>query len=288
MTNSPDRNGVSGAIETPNFAGDDLTELVRARSEAINLVQWPARVAYSYVTSGAPERRTDLEFRAANAAFVTRRFADGVALEMRLPDLHLQFLHNGKAMPHVFDPQERSPAEAEAWILVELLHRGIDREKFSKKLPYTIPGLLTGDAEDYAPQACRKGLIQLTDWFVKAAAVLEAGARRPRQGRGHLSAADARSRARPAFRRLIYPAWIFTGRYREPRTVFLYRWWGEPCVTKAAARHREWEQTTCARRCCPRGSDALENGHGLIGDNPESLQACSSRFPRPVGASVAI
>jgi hypothetical protein len=80
-------------------------------------------------------------------------------------------------MPHVFDPQERSPAEAEAWILVELLHRGIDREKFSKKLPYTIPGLLAGDAEDYAPQACRKGLIQLTDWFVKAAAVLEAGAR---------------------------------------------------------------------------------------------------------------
>src|SRR5437588_3484340 len=177
MTNSPDRNGVSGAIETPNFASDDLTEFVRARSEAINLVQWPARVASSYVTSGAPERRTDLEFRAANAAFVTRRFADGVALEMRLPDLHLQFLHNGKAMPHVFDPQERSPAEAEAWILVELLHRGIDREKFSKKLPYTIPGLLTGDAEDYAPQACRKGLIQLTDWFGKAGAVLEAGAR---------------------------------------------------------------------------------------------------------------
>src|SRR5260370_39606157 len=96
---------------------------------------------------------------------------------MRLPDLHLQFLHNGKAMPHVFNPQERSPAEAEAWILVELLHRGIDREKFSKKLPYTIPGLLTGDAEAYAPQDCRKGLIQLTDWFGKAPAVLEADAR---------------------------------------------------------------------------------------------------------------
>jgi len=176
MTNSPDRDRASGAIETPNFAGDDLTELVRARSEAINLVQWPARVAYSYVTSGIPERRADLEFRAADAAFVTRQFGDGVALEMRLPDLHLQFLHNGKAVPHIFNPQERSPAEAEAWILVELLHRGIDRENFSKKLPYTIPGLLTGDAEDYAPQDCRKGLIQLTDWLGKAAAVLEAAA----------------------------------------------------------------------------------------------------------------
>jgi hypothetical protein len=177
MTNSPDRNGASGAIETPNFVGDDLTELARARSEAINLVQWLARLAHSYLTSGVPERRTDLAFRAADAALVTRQFADGVALEMRLPDLHLQFLHNGKAVPHVFNPQERSPAEAEAWILVELLHRGIDREKFSKKLPYTIPGLLTGDAEDYAPQDCRKGLIQLTDWFGKAAVVLEAAAR---------------------------------------------------------------------------------------------------------------
>jgi hypothetical protein len=177
MTNSPDRNGAAGAIETPNFASDDLAELARARSEAVNVVQWPARVANSYVTSGVPERRTDLEFRAADAAFVTRQFADGVALEMRLPDLHLQFLHNGKPVPHIFDPQERSPAEAEAWILVELLHRGIDREKFSKKLPYAVAGLLTGDAEDYAPQACRKGLSQITDWFGKAAAVLEAAAR---------------------------------------------------------------------------------------------------------------
>src|SRR5437763_4043592 len=177
MTNSPDRNGLSGAIKAPNLASDDLTEFARARSEAINLIQWLARVASSYVASGVPERRVDLEFRAADAAFVTRQFADGVALEMRLPDLHLQFLHNGKAVPHVFDPQERSPAKAEAWILVELLHRGIDRGKFSKELPYTIPGLLTGDAEDYAPQACRNGLIQLTDWFGKAAAVLEAAAR---------------------------------------------------------------------------------------------------------------
>jgi hypothetical protein len=172
MTNSPDRNGASSAIVC-----EDLAELARARREAINLVQWPARVANSYVTSSASERRTDLEFCTADNAFVTQQFADGAALEMRLPDLRLQFLHNGKPVPHVFDPQERSPAEAEAWILVELLHRGIDREKFSKKLPYAIPGLLTGDAEDYAPQACREGLSQLTAWFGKAAAVLEAAAR---------------------------------------------------------------------------------------------------------------
>jgi hypothetical protein len=161
----------------PNSAAGALDELARARSEALNVVQWLARVAQSYVTSGPPERHTDLDFRAENAAFVTRPFADGIALEMRLPRLHLQFLQNDKPVPHVFDPQERSPAEAEAWILVELLHRGIDREKFSKKLPYAVPGLLTGDAEDYAPEACTEGFSQLTALFGKADSVLTAAAR---------------------------------------------------------------------------------------------------------------
>jgi hypothetical protein len=158
---------------SPKGDGSECAALESARKEALNIVQWLARLALSYVTDGDPARRIDLEFRPADAALVTESFADGVALEMRLPDLRLQFLQNGKPVPHVFDPQDRSPAEAEAWILVELLHRGIDREKFSTSLPYTVPGLLTGDAEDYAPQACRAGLAQLADWFGKAAAVLK-------------------------------------------------------------------------------------------------------------------
>jgi len=172
MTNSPDRGILSGGHAEGEPSGGEFAELEQARNEALNLVQWLARVACSYVTDGDPERRLDLDYHAAEAAVVTKTFADGVALEMRLPDLHLQFLHNGKPAPHVFDPQERSPAEAEAWILVELLHRGIDRERFSKQLPYTIPGLLTGDAEDYAPGACRSGLTELAGWFDKAASVL--------------------------------------------------------------------------------------------------------------------
>jgi hypothetical protein len=184
MTNSPDRGIVSGGqaeatSSEGKSSGSEFTELERARNEALNVVQWLARVACSYVTNGDPERRLDLDYHAVEAAVVTKNFADGVALEMRLPDLHLQFLHNGKPAPHVFDPQERSPAEAEAWILVELLHRGIDREKFSKQLPYSVPGLLTGDAEDYAPGACRSGLTELAGWFDKAASVFTEAMRLP-------------------------------------------------------------------------------------------------------------
>jgi hypothetical protein len=180
MTNSPDPRGVTAAGAAAPWrplAAGDSEEFSRARNEAVNLVQWLARIAHSYVTGGTPERRTDLDFDAAGASFTTQPFADGAALQMRLPDLQLQFLTRGNPVPHVFEPDGRSPAEVEAWILVELLHRGIDREKFSKALPYTIAGLMTGDAVDHETQACREGLMRLTAWFGNAATVLEAAAR---------------------------------------------------------------------------------------------------------------
>jgi hypothetical protein len=179
MTNSPDRRSAPAAAGAPwrPLAAGDNEGLERARNEAFNLVQWLARIAHSYAAGTASGRRTDLDFDADSAAFATQPFASGTALQMRLPDLQLQFLAGGMPVPHIFDPDGRSPAEVEAWILVELLHRGIDREKFSKQLPYAIAGLMTGDAIDHETQACREGLTQLTAWFGNAATVLEAIAR---------------------------------------------------------------------------------------------------------------
>jgi len=179
MTSSPDPRGAraTGASPWRPLVAGGAAELARARKEAINLVQWLARIANSYVASDVPERRTDLAFDAVGASFTTQPFADGASLQMRLPDLHLQFLANGKPVPHVFDPEGRSPAEVEAWILVELLHRGIDRERFSKTVPYAIAGLISGDAIDHEPQACREGLAELTAWLGNAATLLETAAR---------------------------------------------------------------------------------------------------------------
>jgi len=155
----------------------DLTALAEAKLEAINLVQWLARIANSYVKDGTPERRTDLEFHPIDAAFVTKQFAKGISLEMRLPNLKMQFLDNGRPMPHIFDPEEHSPAEVEAWILVELLHREIDRENFSKALPYEISDLKSGDAEDHSPLSYEKGLTLLMTLYQDAATILNAAAR---------------------------------------------------------------------------------------------------------------
>lgn len=176
MTNSLDRPDDSPAMKWQTRTIGDLSELAQARVEALNIAQWLTRIANSYVAAGTPEQRSRLEFRPHDAAIATGTFANAIVLEMRLPTLELQFLENGKPMPHVFDPEEHSPAEVEAWLLVELLHRGIDREMFSKELPYTVPGLMSGDAEDYSPQLCGPGLIRLTALMRDAATVLKAAA----------------------------------------------------------------------------------------------------------------
>jgi hypothetical protein len=154
----------------------DLDALARARAETINLAQWLARIANSYVLAGPLDARLYLEYRPGAATFVTKPFDKNLNLALHVPTLKMQFHEHKKAVPHIFDPQGRSPAATEAWLLVELLHHGVDRAKFSKKLPYNIPGLMTGDATDHSPQSCQQALTQLTAWFRKAAAILDATA----------------------------------------------------------------------------------------------------------------
>ena len=156
----------------------DTTELKKARWYVVNIIQWLARVANSFVDETTSEERVVLELRPGDVAFITQSFNNGITLEMRLPSLELQFAENGQLMPHVFDPEDHSPAEAEAWLLVELLHRGIDRSKFKKKLPYDIPDLLSGDAEKYSPKSHSKGLAEIVKWLRNASSVLELANRR--------------------------------------------------------------------------------------------------------------
>ena len=149
----------------------DPRSLGKARRLALNLVQWPARIAYSYLNAEPAARRLVLRWVPERAAMTTGEFAGAIALEMCFPTLQLQFTEGGKLMPHRMDPVEHSPAEIEAWILVELLHRRLDRDTFSKTLPYEIADLMTGDAEQYAPDGCGSELAELSAWYHNAALV---------------------------------------------------------------------------------------------------------------------
>jgi hypothetical protein len=138
--------------------------LGNGRSLALNIVQWQARIANSYVEGSSWAERICLEWGMAESALVTRSFDRGIAVGLDIATLQMWFLEKCCRVPHTFDPDGRSPAEAEAWILVELLHRAVEPTRFSKALPYAIPDLITGDHERYSPGSCTAELSELSAW----------------------------------------------------------------------------------------------------------------------------
>lgn len=150
------------------------SRMVDARRQAHNAVHWLARFAHSYVDPLPEDRHVDLLWDADRGAIRTPFFSDGLSVELRVTDLELQFCEGGKPVPHILSFQERTPAHVEAWVLVELLHRGIDRDQFSKDLPYRARDLMLGDSEDHEVDEYRSELASLNGWLRNAAAACSA------------------------------------------------------------------------------------------------------------------
>ena len=152
----------------------DPRRLGEARRQAHNAAQWLVRLAHSYMVPQPHARHTLLRWDPQRQALVTQEFLPRLTVELRIPELALQFKEDDRAVPHVIEIDDRTPAEVEAWVLVELLHRGVDRDRFSKSLPYEMPDLMTGDAVRYVAEPLAAELDELAAWFANAAAVLAA------------------------------------------------------------------------------------------------------------------
>jgi hypothetical protein len=152
----------------------DPRRLGEARRQAHNAAQWLVRLAHSYMAPQPDARHTLLQWDPQRQALVTQEFLPQLTVELRIPELALQFKEDGRAVPHVIKIDGRTPAEVEAWVLVELLHRGVDRDRFSKSLPYEIANLMTGDAVRYVAEPLPVELNELAAWFANAASVLAA------------------------------------------------------------------------------------------------------------------
>ena len=147
-------------------------KMAQARDEMQNAAQWLARMTSSYGTNGRASGTPELVWDGATRRIVTPEVAPGTVLGLSLPDLSLQFTEGGQLSPHAIDVDGKSSTEVEAWLLCELLHRGFDRDSFSKHLPYSWDGLMSGDEAKYAPQDHLAELQQLTDLLENAATVL--------------------------------------------------------------------------------------------------------------------
>jgi hypothetical protein len=155
----------------PDLAVFDPTRLAQARRQLISAVLWPARVAASFAANpNAPSAA--LTWNNDRQAVTTPPFEQALQLELRVPMLHMQFLEHGRPAPHVLDMDDRSPAHVEAWILVELLHRGVDRERFSKALPFEVQNAMWGDHEKFSTADYEAEIGALSHWLVAGAEVL--------------------------------------------------------------------------------------------------------------------
>lgn len=155
----------------PPLMQTDAARMAQARRHIHNGVLWLARMANSYLPAESDQRHLRLNWL-TEGALATQTFSNGLSLRLKLPDLHLQFLENGLPVKHVFDMEDHTAAETEAWILVELLHRGVERERFSKTLPFEIATPITGDSEKYAPASVTHELSLLTSWLGAGALIL--------------------------------------------------------------------------------------------------------------------
>lgn len=146
------------SIDWPKLNEIESDKLAAALRQAHNGVHWLVRFANSYVEPNGSGDSTQLVWNTRDSVLQTKPFLDAYSVELRVWPLELQFREQDKPVPHTLGFEERTPAHIEAWALVELLHRGIDRDRFSKMLPYQASDVMTGDHEEHEAEAYKDEL----------------------------------------------------------------------------------------------------------------------------------
>jgi hypothetical protein len=147
-------------------------EVGEARRQAHNAAQWLARLAHSYLPHDPAGTHLTMGWDQEAAAFFSNDVGQGLSLELDVAALAMQFREHGRRSPHVLHLEGRTPAAVEAWILVELLHRAHDRDRFSKALPFEVPLPMSGDAIEFTQEEIAAPLGDLSRWFQNASAAL--------------------------------------------------------------------------------------------------------------------
>jgi len=158
--------------EWPSVIASNPQRLKEARYQVHSLMQWLARIEKSYGPATGGSADITLRWCDTRKAITTRCLGEDLQLELRLPEMVLQFRESGEAANHPLRVGEHSPAHVEAWLLIELLHRGIDRRRFSKALPYDVSELMSGDSVEFSPDVYQDELNTLAQWLSRAAAAI--------------------------------------------------------------------------------------------------------------------
>jgi hypothetical protein len=151
-------------------ARSEEDDLKNAALQVHSALQWLARVMNSY--SHQIDEPLVMQWIPSERAIRTPEFVANVFLEMRLPQFVLQFQERGVRTRYPIVLDESSPAEVEAWLRIELLHRNLDTDRFSRELPYDVSHLLSGDASHFQTEDRQAAFDDLADWLSTAGSIL--------------------------------------------------------------------------------------------------------------------
>lgn len=144
------------AREDSTMQAEEINEMIDpaalVRHQAHSAIQWLARLAHSFLPPNDDQSHLLLTWHAKHRAIVSPVFAEEIVVEFRLNKCFLHFREHDRPTLHPLLLDDISPAEIEAWMLIELLHRNLDRDRFSKDLPYDVSALMGGDAEHFRLQ----------------------------------------------------------------------------------------------------------------------------------------
>jgi hypothetical protein len=151
----------------------DWGALREARLQAHYAVQWLARAARAYVTSGPDDRHTNLGWDDAIAGLTTRALPQGTVLGLNISDLTLN-LRDG---PRVAGSQSlglegRRDADIRRWLGRHLGATGLDAEALDAPSPYQMPEHPIGRGAPYGAAGLAAALAGLVAWYANADRVL--------------------------------------------------------------------------------------------------------------------
>ena len=141
--------------------------------EAHNALFWTARGANSFLGALPQNQHLSLLWNGNSQDFRTRYFENQFQIGVNIRELEIYFCESGVKVPHSFYFDDRTPAFAEAWYLVELLHRDLDQSKFSTSLPFHSPLMLMGDTQDHNASFYELELAALNDCLMGGMKLLQ-------------------------------------------------------------------------------------------------------------------
>ena len=156
----------------PNISALSTTDFQRGLKNAHNALYWLIRITNSYIPATSGQPYADLNWDGDKKMVVTPMFEGNLQVALELHNLEMYFLEDGEASKHSFWFDDRTPAHVQAWMLVELLHRGKDRDKFSIDLPYAADNLWMGDSEEHDSSEFMAELSVINQSFIKSAGIL--------------------------------------------------------------------------------------------------------------------